>query len=82
MATARNPWTNKDTLPRRKGWYITRTEDGFVSWRAWGNGEWWKQTPDGWISWFDGDGCAKRFDYLPKTRRSVDLDMSRLPPII
>jgi len=73
-------WKQKTKTPWRKGWYLTRTDYGFVSWRAWGHGEWWKQLSDGgWISWYDGDGVAMRFEWLPSPRMSVNMDQKQLP---
>lgn len=74
-------WRDRNETPRRKGWYITRREDGHVSWRAWGKGAWWKQIKGGWIQWFDGDGAAMRFDWQPRSRQSIDLDNDKLPDL-
>lgn len=74
-------WRDRNKTPWRKGWYITRTEDGFISWRAWGNGAWWKQIKGGWIEWFDGDGNAMRYDWQPRSRQSIDLDSDKLPEL-
>ena len=74
-------WQQGSRSPWRKGWYITRTEDGFISWRAWGNGAWWKQIKGGWIEWFDSDGSAMRYDWQPTSRQSIDLDSDKLPAL-
>ena len=80
LASGSPVWNDKNKLPRRKGWYITRTEDGFVSWRAWGNGEWWKQIKGvGWISWYSGDGERALYDWQPASRQSLDLNSDKLP---
>ena len=71
-------WWGGNITPSRKGWYITRTEDGFISWRAWGNGAWWKQIKGGWIESYTGDGCALRYDWQPQSRQSIDLDHDKL----
>jgi len=73
-------WNPKTKTPWRKGWYVTRRDDGFISWRAWGNNEWWKQLAGGgWISWFDGDGTPMRVEWLPKPRMAIDLNNDQLP---
>ena len=75
-------WKDRNKTPSRKGWYITRREDGVISWRAWGNGGWWKQLKGGgWIEWFDGDGAARRFDWQSGSRQSIDLDTDKLPDL-
>jgi hypothetical protein len=74
-------WRAKNKLPRRKGWYITRTEDGFISWRAWGHGSWWRQIKGGWIEFFGGDGYPTRYDWQPRSRQSIDLDSDKLPDL-
>lgn len=75
-------WRDRSKPPRRKGWYITRTEDGFISWRAWGNGAWWKQLRGGgWIKWYHGDGEPHRYDWQPTSRQSIDLDSDKLPDL-
>lgn len=73
-------WRDRSKLPRRKGWYITRRKDGFVSWRAWGNGAWWNQLKcGGWTAWYNGDGEPHDFDWQPASWQSIDLDMDKLP---
>lgn len=74
-------WRSKNFTPRRPGWYITRTVDGTVDWRAWGTGAWWKQTKSGWIEWFDGNGAALRYDFVPRSWHDVNLDREELPEI-
>jgi hypothetical protein len=75
-------WTSKTKTPRRKGWYVTRTADGDVLWRAWGCGAWWRQIKGGWIESFTGDGEAMTYEWDKDTRQSVDLDHDQLPAII
>jgi len=72
-------WTPKTKTPRLKGWYVTRTDDGFIDWRAWGNGAWWKQTKGGWFEWFDGNGEPLRYDFLAHTRSDIELNRDQLP---
>lgn len=74
-------WTNKKITPHKKGWYITHTDDGRLSWRAWGRGAWWRQIPGGWIEWFDGEGGAMTYDWMLKSWKSMDLDFHQLPEI-
>ena len=74
-------WMDKETTPRRKGWYLTRREDGDLSWRAWGCNAWWKQLTGGWVEWFDGNGNAMRFDWMPRSRKSIDLNSDQLPDV-
>ena len=74
-------WRPKEFVPRRAGWYITRTTDGFIDWRAWGAGAWWKQMKGGWIEWFDGNGVAIRYDFVPRSWHDVKLNRKDLPEI-
>lgn len=74
-------WWGGHITPSRTGWYITRTENGFISWRAWGKGAWWKQIKGGWIESYTGDGCALRYDWQPQSRQSIDLDSHQLPDL-
>jgi hypothetical protein len=74
-------WSPKDKLPTKKGWYITRTSEGELHWRAWGNGAWWKQIKGGWVEWFNGDGQAICYDWQPASRKSIDLESNQLPDI-
>lgn len=74
-------WKDRNKTPSSKGWYITRRDDGEMSWRAWGNDAWWKQIKGGWIECFDGDGCAMRFEWMPRTRKSIDLNSDQLPDV-
>ena len=75
-------WNPKTKTPRRKGWYITmRVEEGYVSWRAWGNGEWWKQLSGGWIGWYDGDGNPYRCLWASKPHFSIEMNQNELPPV-
>lgn len=74
-------WNPKTKTPLRKGWYLTRRDDGYVSWRAWGNGEWWKQCDGGWISWFNVDGTAHRFEWLSKPRIGIETNQDELPEV-
>ncbi len=74
-------WMTGKKAPMRRGWYITRTTDGFIDWRAWGCGSWWKQIKGGWIEWFDGDGQAIRYDYQPASRQNINLNRKELPEI-
>lgn len=81
LATGSPIWCDRGTTPLRKGWYITRRDDGFISWRAWGNSAWWKQIKGGWMEWFDGDGNAARYDWQPGSRQSIDLGSDELPDL-
>lgn len=74
-------WRDRSKTPCRKGWYITRTPDGYLSWRAWGKGAWWKQIKGGWIESFDGAGNAARYDWQPQSWKSMDLDAYELPDL-
>lgn len=77
----RTVWRDRSKTPLRAGWYITRTEDGYVSWRAWGKGAWWKQLKDGWIEWFDADCNSMRYEWIARSRQSIDLNSDELPGI-
>jgi hypothetical protein len=72
-------WKPKSKTPRLKGWYITRRNDGYIDWRAWGNNEWWKQLQDGWIAWLDENGKPMRFEWATSPRFSIKLDRKQLP---
>jgi hypothetical protein len=76
-------WKSKETTPgNKKGWYITRREDGDMQWRAWGCQDWWKQFKGGgWIRWFNGDGEAMRFDWMPRSRKDIALNSDQLPDV-
>ena len=74
-------WVDKSTPPTHQGWYATRTSDGYISWRCWGNGGWWKQLRDGWIQSYTVQGEAMDYDWIPSTRRSVELDVWVLPTL-
>lgn len=79
--TKQSRWIPASSTPSRKGWYQTRTQDGFISWRAWGNGAWWKQIQGGWIEWFDGDGNAMRYEWKAGTLEDIKLNADQLPEI-
>lgn len=72
-------WTPKTKLPSRKGWYITRSDDGTIDWRAWGCGAWWKQIKGGWIEWFNGDGQPAQYAFRKGSRKNISLDRDELP---
>lgn len=74
-------WKHAKSTPRLKGWYITRTDQGDLHWRAWGNGGWWKQLKDGWIEWFDGEGNPGRYDWKPSSRQSIAINSDQLPEL-
>jgi len=74
-------WKNRSSTPFLRGWYVTRTESGHLQWRAWGTGGWWKQLKDGWIQFFDGDGQPILYDWMPRSRKSIDLDSHQLPGV-
>lgn len=75
-------WQSKSTTPgRKRGWYITRREDGDLQWRAWGCGAWWKQLKDGWMEWFNGNGEPMRFDWMPLSRQKLELNANELPEV-
>lgn len=71
-------WTPKTRTPTRRGWYITRTDEGMVDWRAWGCGAWWKQLKGGWIEWYDGDGKAMTYAWKKDSRQNINLDRCEL----
>lgn len=76
-----NKWKSKKTTPLRRGWYVTRRDDGDIQWRAWGCGAWWKQIRGGWVEWFSGDGEALRYEWQPTSRQSIDLNSDQLPAL-
>lgn len=73
----RNPWRSKKTHPLAKGWYQVRLEDGSTDWRAWGNGQWWKQIQDGWICSFSGDGELRELQWRGP-RKDIALDYAEV----
>lgn len=74
-------WKPNTTKPSKKGWYITRTEEGVLQWRAWGHNLWWKQLKDGWLCWYDGEGYPIDYEWLPSSYKTIDLDYNQLPDI-
>ena len=75
-------WNPKTKTPRRNGWYITmRVEDGYISWRAWGDSQWWKQRSGGWICWYDGDGNPYRCQWASKPYFPIEINQNELPPV-
>ena len=72
-------WVDKSVYPSKDGWYATRTDDGIISWRAWGGNAWWKQLRDGWLRNFASNGVAVDYEWLPSTQRSVELDSWEMP---
>ena len=75
-------WNSTQMLPKKNGWYITRTRDGFISWRAWENGAWWKQLRGGWIESYDGHGIAITYEWLPTSWHDIALNAGELPMIV
>lgn len=78
---ANSVWRSKEETPKANGWYITRNEGGGLCWRAWGHGAWWKQHGFGWVEWFDGNGVAATYDWMPRSRKSIDLNSDQLPDV-
>lgn len=72
-------WRPKTKVPTQKGWYITRDDEGHIQWRAWGNGNWWKQITGGWVGFFKGDGTIQTYEWADKIRLSVKLESCELP---
>lgn len=81
MSTKKQKWKPKETLPTKRGWYITRTEDGDVQWRAFGCGAWWKQIKGGWIEWFTGDGVSMTYEWDANSYQNVNLNSDELPAL-
>ena len=73
-------WQSRKTTPTKRGWYITGDE-GEMQWRAWGRRSWWKQIGGGWIEWFDGNGEAMRYDWIPRSFHDLKLDLHQLPEV-
>lgn len=74
-------WNHRTETPRRNGWYITRTQNEDISWRMWGHRCWWKQVEGGWIESFDGAGRQILYDWMPRSRKSQDIDTDKLPEV-
>ena len=75
-----SPWSSGGH-PAKKGWYVTRTDEGFLKWRAWGRGCWWSQQKDGWLGHYNGEGEASLYDFQHETRQDISLDVWDLPPL-